>query len=198
MRPIYKATPSPVYTRFDWNGYYAGINAGYGWGRSRHDVGFAYGTSGVTLGGTAGINWQFGNYVVGGEADLDWSAIKGGARCVNPAFTCNTRNDWLGTARGRIGYAFGRWLPFVTAGGSVGNVRTTAVGPLTLTGIDTTRFGWAAGGGLEYAMWGNTSLKLDYLYVDLGSADCAAACGAPADRVKFSAGIVRGGVNYRF
>jgi len=41
-------------------------------------------------------------------------------------------------------------------------------------------------------------VKLEYLYVNLGSFDCGFACGAATDNVSFNANIVRAGVNYRF
>jgi len=66
--------------------------------------------------------------------------------------------------------------------------------------VSRTKAGWTAGAGVEYAFMGNWSAKLEYLYVDLGSATCGmATCGFPADEsINFKANLVRAGLNYRF
>jgi len=88
-------------------------------------------------------------------------------------------------------------MPYVTGGLAVGNIRTT--GPL-VAGIDQTNAGWTVGGGVEFALVANWTAKIEYLYVDLGSANCGAACGfAPGgNTVSLTSNIVRGGINYRF
>ena len=42
------------------------------------------------------------------------------------ALGCETSNSWLGTVRGRVGYAFDRFLPYVTGGFAVGDIEATA------------------------------------------------------------------------
>ena len=74
------------------------------------------------VGGTAGYNLQFGSAVFGLEGDFDWSDIKG-STTANCATNCETTNTWFGTARGRIGYAFDRFLPYFTAGAAFGDVK---------------------------------------------------------------------------
>jgi len=109
---------------------------------------------------------------------------------------CRTRNDFLTTARGRLGFAADRWLPYVTGGLAVGNIRAQVPG---FAGIDQTNAGWPAGGGLEFALTGNWTAKAEYLHVDLGSAGCSVACGFPAGNdVSLTTNIVRGGLNFRF
>jgi outer membrane immunogenic protein len=55
------------------------------------------------------------------------------------------------------------------------------------------------GGGLEFAVVGNLTAKVEYLYVDLGKFDCGTNCGGtPPDNVAFTTNIVRGGLNFRF
>src|SRR5665213_4299792 len=79
--PYYKASEAP----FSWTGFYAGINGGYGWGRSSWSdptLGAGSGTfntSGGLLGGQLGYNWQTGPIVLGVETDADWTNIKGSA-----------------------------------------------------------------------------------------------------------------------
>jgi outer membrane immunogenic protein len=101
-----------------------------------------------------------------------------------------TRNDWLGTARGRIGYAFDRFLPYITGGAAFGNVKNTVAG---IGSTDQSNIGWTIGGGLEASIAGPWSAKLEYLYVDLG--DSGSVLGSTAD---FRSNVVRAGLNYRF
>ena len=186
---------------FTWNGAYIGINAGYGFGRSSwtdNASGISTGTfnvNGATVGGTLGYNVQMRSLVFGVETDLGWSGMKGTAS-TNCLGNCTTANTWLGTARGRAGYAFDRFLPYLTAGLAYGNLKISN----DFGGsASTTRIGWTAGVGLEYAFLNNWSAKLEYLYADLGKATCDATCsgGSPFD-VKFSTHLIRGGLNYRF
>lgn len=142
---------------------------------------------------------QTSTWVWGLEGDFDASWIKGsgntGGGICGGANGCETSNTWLGTARGRIGYAWDRWLPFITGGAAFGNVKMT---PNSGTGESQTKVGWVLGGGVEYAFMGAWSAKLEYLYVDLGTATCSTAtCGIDTE-VKFNTSVVRAGVNYRF
>ena len=85
MPPIYNAPP-PVY--FTWTGWYLGLNGGGGWGQTSHSATFNaaglppvtthnFNTRGGLAGGTIGYNYQLGQWLVGAEADLDWSNIRG-------------------------------------------------------------------------------------------------------------------------
>jgi outer membrane immunogenic protein len=187
---------APLYAPYNWTGFYVGINGGGGWGRSNWD---ALGTgnfnvSGGMVGGTLGYNWQTGPVVFGLETDLDWSNVRGSTSTAC-ATGCETKNTYLGTARGRIGYAFDRVLAYATGGLAYGDIKASRGG----FGQDsTTKAGWTLGGGMEVALVGPWSVKAEYLYADLGKLSCSAAsCGVPTD-VKFNENIVRAGVNYRF
>ena len=199
-RPAYKA---PVYVApgFSWTGFYVGINGGYGWAKSSWSSAVTSGDvspKGWLIGGTLGYNMQTGNFVWGLEGDIDLSTIKGSTSggtgvCATPG--CESRNRWFGTARGRIGYAFDRWLPYLTGGAAFGDVKMSPN-----TGLSETKpkIGWTAGAGIEWAFMTNWSTKIEYLYADLGKSTCSAAsCGVDTD-VTWKANIVRLGVNYRF
>jgi outer membrane immunogenic protein len=196
-RPYYKAAPRAVVAYYNWTGFYAGIYGGYGWGSSDWSAvpSASNKPKGGVFGGTLGYNYQVGSVVWGLEGDLGWSGVKGSATCVG-VFTCETSNTYLGTIRGRVGYAFDRWLPYITAGGAYGNIKATT----SLAGISAStskdKFGWTAGAGLEYAFLGNWSAKLEYLYVDLGSFDTGPA--PIVNNVSFKENIVRAGLNYKF
>ena len=190
--------PAMVPVGYNWTGFYLGINGGYGWGRSNWDA-FATTTdvSGWMAGLTAGYNWQaMGSpWVFGLEGDIDWSNIKG-STTVNCAVGCETKNTWLSTVRGRVGYAWDRFLPYFTGGLAVGGVEANRAG---FTGDSETRAGWTIGGGVEFALAPQWSAKVEYLYVDLGSFDCGTRCGAfSPDNVSFTSSLVRGGINYKF
>jgi len=190
-RPIYKA---PVYVAgFSWTGAYVGINGGYGFGKSNwtNAAGSTgdFNVTGPLVGGTLGYNLQTGAFVFGVEGDLDASWIKGSSAGVE------TRNRWLATGRGRIGYAWDRFLPYITGGVAFGDIKATVPAGASET---KTKTGYVLGGGVEYAFMGPWSAKLEYNYVDLGTANCSAAtCGLSTD-VKFRTNIVKAGVNYRF
>jgi outer membrane immunogenic protein len=192
----YKAPPLSPPMLANWSGAYIGVNAGYGFGTSDWDFpAVSARPEGWLAGGTLGYNFQSGAILWGVEGDYDYSTLKGSIDC--PAgVTCETKNSWLATARARLGYAgFGNWLPYFTGGAAFGDIKATN----SLVGdAHKVKFGWAAGAGLEYAMLAHWSLKLEYLYVDLGGFDCAAACGAATDNVSLNANIARMGLNYRF
>jgi outer membrane immunogenic protein len=187
--------PYPQATYYTWNGYYAGFNVGYGWGRSTWEaIAFTADPAGWQAGFTLGANWQAGNIVYGIEGDIDFSNMSQSGAC--GAFTCETKNGWLGTARLRIGYAFDRFLPYVTGGLAAGDVKASSP---AFAGSHSTQFGWTIGAGIEAAISASWTAKLEYLYVDLGSFDCHAACGTVApSNIGFTANIVRVGLNYRF
>ncbi|MBV9558649.1 MAG: porin family protein [Pseudolabrys sp.] len=189
---------APAYVAYNWTGAYVGINAGGGWGRSNFEgvpgTGGSFDVRGAMVGGTLGYNWQTSNLVFGLETDIDWSNIRGSAACAG--LVCQTRNDYLGTARGRIGYAFDRFLPYVTGGLAYGNVKKNVTG---FPGSDDTKAGYALGAGVEFAIAGPWTAKVEYLYADLGKSDCGTACTlTPPENVRFNTNIVRAGLNYRF
>jgi outer membrane immunogenic protein len=202
-RPVYKGGVRPVVAYYNWTGFYAGINAGYGFGTSDWSLVTSASNkpTGYLIGGTVGYNYQLGSIVLGVEGDYDWSNVKGSATCL-VVVVCTTENTWLATFRGRVGYAFDRWLPYITAGGAYGNVKATSsitlpiLGATTLTSASKSQMGWTFGAGLEYAFLSNWSAKIEYLYVDLGSFDAGPA--PLVNNVSFKENIVRGGLNYKF
>jgi outer membrane immunogenic protein len=189
--------PGPL---LSWNGFYAGINGGYGWGTSDWSSSITAGSTspaGGLIGGTIGFNVQSGAFVFGLEGDIDGSWIRdsnstGTGICSGSG--CQIQNSWFATARGRLGYAAGRALLYVTAGGAFADVQMSTTG-LTAT---ADRAGWTVGAGVEYAILGPWSAKLEYLYADLGSASCGAATCGIDTAVDFRTSIIRLGVNYRF
>jgi outer membrane immunogenic protein len=193
-------TKAPAYVApvYNWTGFYVGINGGGGWGSSEWSA--LTGTSsndvsGAVVGGTVGYNWQTGQFVFGVEGDADWSSIKGTTTLAPCTNSCETRNSWLATTRGRIGYAFDRIMPYVTGGAVFGDLKATPAG---FAGDSETRVGWTIGGGAEFALGGQWTAKLEYLYADLGDVNCAAGNCAVPTNVDLTTSLVRGGINFRF
>ena len=194
--------PVPYYPKaavfappYSWTGFYVGINGGGGFGRSNWDSTGSRNISGGLVGGTVGYNYQFGQVVTGLEGDIDWADISGSTTNACPP-GCKTNDTWLATARGRLGYAADRFMPFVTAGAAFGDIHASAPG---FASSSATKTGWTAGAGLEAALGANWTAKVEYLYVDLGSFNCGLVCGAAAtDKVSFNANLLRAGVNYKF
>ena len=186
VQPVPQVAPVP----FSWSGLYLGINGGYGFGRD--------GLSGGLVGGQIGYNWQTGPLVLGLESDLDWAHISGSrsdAACAPPGGgNCRTRQDWLGTTRGRLGYAFGSWLPYVTGGAAYGDIKLDQPGR-----SDTaTRLGWTAGAGVEYSLSKNWSAKVEWLHLDLGTASFMGAASSTPVSTPAKDDIVRAGINYHW
>ena len=204
-RPAYKA---PVYvapTAFSWTGFYVGLNGGYAWGHSDWNNSAAgnvsFNVKKYQLGGTFGYNMQTGSFVYGLEGDVDasWAdgSAGGGTAGGTCATSCTTKNSWLATGRGRLGYAFDRFLPYITGGAAIGNIKGTASNGGS---IDNTKVGWVVGAGVEWAFMANWSAKVEYFYADLGKITCdAGTCGGGADtEISYKTNIARVGINYRF
>jgi outer membrane immunogenic protein len=181
--PVASAIVSPV---FNWTGFYLGAHIGYGWGKSDWNfVGagtfVSPNTNGVFGGLQIGYNYQINNFVLGLEADASAADLSGWRSCPNAAFTCHSRANFLGTVRGRIGYAFDRALVYGTAGLAIGNYRHRDFDAATLVqfgSYSTTRAGLAVGAGVEYAFAPNWTAKLEYMYSHFGSSTQLAGAGS--------------------
>lgn len=191
--PYYKA-PAYLPPAYNWTGFYVGVNGGGGFGYSKWDTTSSLNPTGGLVGGTLGYNYQLGAAVLGVEGDIDWAGLSGSTTSGCPA-GCTTGDSWLSTVRGRLGYAAGRFMPYITGGGAFGNINASTPG---LAGGSATNAGWTAGAGLEFAFLPRWTVKAEYLYVDLGKFNCGAGCGATVDNVSFSTNLIRAGVNYRF
>lgn len=195
--PIYSPTPVS-----GWSGFYAGINGGYGWGTlTREPAGGGTETQnnsgGWNLGGQAGYNMDLGGFVIGAEADLQWSNI-GYSEDIAGTGRFKAGMDYFGTVRGRAGMSFGSVMPYVTGGFAAGRgtANVTDAGDV-VTSQSATHMGWAVGGGLEAKATDNITIKAEYLYVDLGTqAYNGLSVGDIDVTQRFS--VVRAGINYKF
>jgi outer membrane immunogenic protein len=227
--PLRSVPPAPFYAApvFTWTGFYVGVNAGcalhYKDTLKVQDLGAIGNKSdGFTGGGQIGYNYQFGagsGIVLGIEADAAYMGVSKTTSYEGPYFGTITRFhsglDYLGTVRGRAGYAFGQFLVYGTGGFAYGGEsdratllqENVALGRLSSEGMKT---GFTYGGGVEYALPAGSFLnflhssaatvKLEYLHYDLGSKNSSFTDnGLPfSGRFRDEGNIIRAGVNYKF
>jgi len=174
---------SHIQSVFDWTGLYIGAHAGFGRGASSAvltdpAITTSSGSFGGVIGGVqAGYNVQLSSGVLlGVEADISFPNYLTSNSVVSSLATARSgvteQWDYVGTARGRIGYVAGPWLTYATGGLAWAGERflnTPAIGSDEKK--LNTRLGWAAGAGVEYAFAPHWSLRLEYLYSRFEQAD---------------------------
>ncbi len=188
-------------------------------------------------GGQWGDNYQFANRWVGGfESDFQGIAsgnhtttlfsqatadVAGVGFSTNQNLIASKSLDWLATDRVRIGYLISpTFLAYGTGGVAYGTTRASVaiaqnVSPGFSSGASFGNFnktlaGWTAGGGVEWLFYPNWSLKVEYLYYDLGHvnftmsplvnsvAGVPVTVGAGSASTRFNGNIVRAGLDYHF
>lgn len=213
----------------DWSGVYAGLNGGYAFGEFRFgpitldpggtfDVFGSPAGAGWIGGGQAGVNLQHGSLVFGIEGDIQYAGVDADRSIIdgfpNPGqgdvTTVDLRLSSFGTVRGRVGVAVDRWLAFATGGLVIGHaegvVNVTDAGTYDQTASDAnTHYGYAVGGGVEYALNGNWSIKGEYLYTSFGAQTYELSFPIPGPStidasipLDFSMHVIRLGLNYNF
>jgi len=178
--PSYYTAAAPV-SAYAWAGPYLGVNLGYQWGYTTNNP---TRPSGLAGGAQAGYNWQTGQFVFGGEADI---ALSGADDTFAP---WKFANPWFGTLRARAGFALNNVLLYGTLGFALGGGRAESTG----LSESKTHAGWTAGGGVEVGVTQNVSARVEYLYVEL--ADRTYSLTGIANG--FESHLVRLGLNYRF
>lgn len=175
----------PAKSAFNWSGFYAGAQFGYGWGNDK-TVEYLTGTDILTglayklpsrgaLGGVfAGYNYEMDSIVVGAEADIEAADIRGHFFDKLTALGAGTSQiDGEGSVRARLGLAvFDRSLFYVTAGAAFANVNYVykrLFPPQVDEPVSNFRAGWTIGAGLEYALTDNITLRGEYRYADYGT-----------------------------
>ena len=204
---MYTKAPAaqPIAAAYDWSGFYLGGHVGYEWGRTRVETDGSLTephakTNGTDGGALIGYNWQMGAMVAGLEGDFGWSNAHGvGAIVVDPIVTRepNTYDvKWTSHARGRLGYAFDRWLVYGAGGLAVADLDFHE-GGLTTTIVGAKYYGWSAGGGVEGAVTDNLLARVEYLHDDYGHKDYTGVAG-DVDRVSLTGETLRGALVWKF
>jgi outer membrane immunogenic protein len=215
----YKAPPPVVSPLYDWSGFYAGINGG--WGTS-HNCWTRTATAGVaitpiaegchdadggTVGGQIGYRWQAQNWVFGLEAQGNWADFKGSNASLlfGGLATNRTKIDAFGLFTGQVGYAWNNVLAYVKGGAAVTDNRyeglATISGVVTDTAGSNTKWGGTVGAGIEYAFAPNWSAAVEYDHLFMGTDSYAfntAGLATRTESIKQDADLVTVRVNYRF
>lgn len=178
--PYYSA-PAAAGSYYNWAGPYAGINLGYEWGDVSNS---STKPNGIEGGFQGGYNWQNGQFVFGGEADLQ---VTGADDTFAPY---KFSNPWFGTLRGRAGMAWNNILVFGTAGLAFGSLKAES----GLLSESKTSLGWTAGVGAEVGLNQAWSAKIEYLYIDLANQSYTVTGTSNG----LSSNLLRIGVNYHF
>jgi len=237
--PVPAAAPPVAYHPpiYDWTGIYVGGHVGGGW---MNDTVTTLATTalqptgtvtkvapmGVLGGAQAGFNVEFAPVVVGFEGTWTATSLTGSQQIASLiALNGQQSTDampWLATATGRIGYAANDLLFYVKGGGAWARVeytQTVTIGGGTLLTQQTltdNRTGFVVGGGFEYGMNENLSIKIEYDYLGFGAKNYTfnnlsgtsniagnppphdIPVGAFPFSVKSQLQMLTAGVNYRF
>src|SRR5262245_8206755 len=169
------AVPKPLPFPINWTGFYAGghIGAGFAYRDWVLGDGSAVSNQGSTFiaGGQAGFNYQVGRWVLGAEGDLAWGNFRDENFCPDGLTVCRTRQTWLATATGRLGYAFDPALFYLKGGAAftrLDHFRVAMFPAVPDTAGSDHRVGWTAGAGIEMALSRSWSVKFEYDYLDFG------------------------------
>ena len=174
--------------------------------------------NGFVGGGQIGYNYQLDpHWVIGAEADLQYAGLDSKKTFIgdqNIPVTVKTELDWFGTVRGRVGVTADRLLFYGTAGLAYGHadggltvtpgtVQNPGVGGPFTASDSQTHVGYAVGAGVEAAMTQHVTLRLEYLYMDLGKRNYHFAFpdsnGSTTDSTEaITENLFRVGLNYRF
>jgi opacity protein-like surface antigen len=218
----YAAAVAPM----NWTGFYVGGHVGGGWSDDRWSDRFGSAPSGLgstniagfgdtvrATGSLAGVqvgyDWQKGNLVFGVQADTSAADMVGENTCFSGlgGVNCQRTVNVIDTFTGRVGYAWGRSLGYLKAGGALfgvsyglnGNTNAVSLGAGSSTGPT---WGWTAGGGFEYALTDCWSTMLEYNYIGASSTSVSfpsvAVIGTANTSIQQAINTVKLGVNYRF
>jgi outer membrane immunogenic protein len=228
-----KAPVAPPVAVYNWTGIYVGGHGGYAWtDKDWFDPAgnelASYTARDFVGGGQIGFNWQTGSWVFGAEAQASWGKIRKGVLWTNPdtdpwtdpdtdpvvggpvlTKRIGTTVEHLGTVAARVGYAFDRVLVFGKGGAAWAHdiyraFNANGTVEKEIASASDTRWGWMAGGGVEYAFAGNWSAKVEFDYLDFGTERVTLVSipgVTPATRsfdVRQNIAVVLIGVNYRF
>lgn len=237
--PARSVAPEPVFapvSAYSWTGFYAGVQAGWSFGENETTL---LDSTGVVLdvrplgidptvdfdgfvgGAHVGYNHQFGSFVLGAEADLEYSAAESSLRITSaalPGFLIGMDNEitWQGSLRARIGAAFDRTLVYATGGLAFAQIESTltgvvpapiVVGPgFTLAAgtysesSDRTAWGWTVGAGVAHAFTENLSGRIEYRYTEFDDEQAVSTLLSPGDLYRNDPHhhTIRAGLSYKF
>ena len=187
------ATPTeptvPAYVPYSWTGFYVGVHAGVVGTNVKEtsSVGqsFKFDDTAFIGGGHAGLNYEFPEgLVIGFEGDFDGTnlskskslnGVDPGTDLSNTLFH-KFKSDWQASIRTRVGYAFDRFLPYITGGVAFADEKF-GITDVLMNGFTTAvsksniRTGSTIGGGVEYAVTDNVLIRGEVRYSDFGKSN---------------------------
>jgi outer membrane immunogenic protein len=184
-------------------------------------------SSGVVVGGQLGCMYQEGVWVWGAEGDFQYTGLNAGRSAISAPVTSvgspplvpgqiteTFDSRWLSTVRGRLGYTTGPVLIYGTGGVAIADVNyadqvcfpTAVTSTCNTASSGVIRVGWTAGGGIEWELATLWTVKVEYLYADLGSTAFTSQNSLPLlfpqatilHSHHLTENIGRLGLNYRF
>jgi outer membrane immunogenic protein len=204
---------------YNWSGVYFGGDGGFGWVTAKGTLtdaasnpltAYDYQVNGPVAGLFAGGNYQFNKIVLGLEGDWQWSNLMGNSQTLaplgaagtfpsGPFMISNTVADYA-SVRGRLGFAFDRFLAFGTVGWAWGNPLNSyaLVGSAPFVNRSGSATGWTAGVGLDYGITESVFARVEYRYTNLATAGFVSAdtnSAETADRVPIN--DLRAGIAYK-
>jgi outer membrane immunogenic protein len=160
-----------------WSGVYFGVHSGWQW--SDYNTAYTNFTTswGVNhdspvVGGQIGIQHQFGQVVLGIEGDLTTAYRDSFASvdCPNPAFNCSARFNDVLTIGPRLGWAMGKWMPYIAGGYANARFEDQRVlkanNNTTYLGSER-HSGWYIGAGVDMALSHGWTIGLEYRHYEL-------------------------------
>lgn len=228
IEPAPVAPPPPTAPAYDWTGFYVGGHLGAG--RADIDVidrdgyngidgagDFDYSTDTGLIGGVqAGYNLQSGNFVYGIEGELGYMDLDGSEQFPDfqgdPARVDDSvaaiEMGAYGTLTGRAGFAADNVLFYAKGGVAAARAEVSYTDPNPTgvvldsgTSAKETMTGWTLGGGVEYGVSQNFTVKAEYMYMDLGDITHTATTPQGSEfrfKHEVTAHTFKIGANYRF
>jgi outer membrane immunogenic protein len=178
----------PLPPSFTWTSCYGGARVGGGFGQTNPTdsagvlsqiTGFGSAnldTAGYMVGGQIGCDYQFASsWILGIEGAVSGGDIGATTTITLPGFPGDTATfkettDFLMSATARVGYAWDRWMLYAKGGVAGAGNKYSAFDAFATYDFEAleNRVGWTAGAGVEWALWGDWSIRLEY--------DCVASC----------------------
>ncbi|MGI9415612.1 MAG: outer membrane protein [Hyphomicrobiales bacterium] len=160
----------------NWSGIYAGMHAGGAFSDVSWDdisltgENISNDTDGLFAGGHLGVQRQFDSFVLGVEAAVSGAEFEDTQSSAVGGVTFTTEINTVVTVTGRLGYAFGRFLPYVKGGYAGADVQTAGTSQALADSFNVSDWehGWTIGGGVEYLITENLVIGAEYSYIDLG------------------------------
>lgn len=171
----------------DWTGGYVGGNVSFTASDSNAafvtapflGIPIASNPAGFAVSAFGGVNQQYGSLIFGAEAEFGYANIT--ETRPDPAIdafadgvpadqgdTVTSGSDFHAGLRGRLGFAAGTFMPYVTAGVAAAHLKTSFT-----AGVDGSAsglgVGWTAGVGVEAALDESWSLRAEYLHTNLSA-----------------------------